>query len=412
MKGKKLQLGDFIGDTGNQVAVGGVMMELPSAPRATTLEIDVSKLPARPPFTAAISNLVYEIEEEDLATFFEDIKFITKIEIPRDEEDDEGRAGRFKGVAFVTVDGNRDAAIESLALILAKNDMLVCNRRARIEIYEDFVRGARYGDDRGGRGGGFAERRDRDPGFGRSDDADDWRRPAAASSEPSRDDRNDRYGGDRYGSDRGGRDDRGSDRYGDRGGRDGDRYGGRDDRDRGYGRDDRGYGRGGDDRGMSSAADNDSSWRRAAPEVPDRRNDDRRPDDRRPPPMRDAPKERPRLQLTKKTVPTGSSSTTTTGSSIFGSAKPIDTAKKEREIEEKLSKMSFNDNRRVDYAPRDAPRSDRDYQRKPTLTADERADQAARDLQRRVESGHNDTRPECDREEVVARSRFDMLDDQ
>ena len=55
-KGKKIQLGDFIGDTGlrlhnkplftvfegNKIAVNGEMMELPSAPRATTLEIDVS----------------------------------------------------------------------------------------------------------------------------------------------------------------------------------------------------------------------------------------------------------------------------------------------------------------------------------------------------------------------------------
>ena len=57
-KGKKIQLGDFIGDTGlssfiefyftffegNKIAVNGEMMELPSAPRATTLEIDVSKV--------------------------------------------------------------------------------------------------------------------------------------------------------------------------------------------------------------------------------------------------------------------------------------------------------------------------------------------------------------------------------
>ncbi|CAG5113530.1 Oidioi.mRNA.OKI2018_I69.chr2.g7629.t1.cds [Oikopleura dioica] len=432
-KGKKIQLGDFIGDTGNKIAVNGEMMELPSAPRATTLEIDVSLLPARPPFTASVANLVYEIQEEDLQKFFDDIPNITRIDIPREEDDiDGGQKGRFKGVAYVTVDGNRDSCISSMAKIMAKNDTMLAGRRAKIEIYDEFSSrgggrgGDRYGrDDRDGRDdrrGG----RERDPGFGRSDDADDWRRPAA----PSRDDRGgfggdrygsrggyddrrggDRYGGDRYGGDRYGGDRYGGDRdrdrgYGDRDRYGGDRYGDRGgygDRDRGYGRDDRdrGYGRDDRDRGFggsrySSAADEDNQWRRAEPEIPRR--------DPRDEVRRDAPRERPKLQLSKRTVNTEESAPKAAGSSasIFGSAKPIDTAKKEREIEQKLSKLSVDDKR--------PPRSS---DRKPSLTAEERAKKAEEDLKRRVESGELAAGPESNqREELGAQSRFAALEDE
>merc|ERR1719223_2519963 len=96
-----------------------------------------------------------------------------------------------------------------MAKIMAKNDLMLVGRRAKIEIYDEFgsrgSRGGRDGDrygDRGGRSDRGGDR-ERDPGFGRSDDADDWRRPAAA---PARDDRGG-FGGDRFGS-------RGGDRYG------------------------------------------------------------------------------------------------------------------------------------------------------------------------------------------------------
>ena len=56
----------------------------------------------------------------------------------------------------------------------------------------------------------------------------------------------------------------------------------------------------------------------------------------------EAPRERPRLQLAKRTVPKEEDSAApapaSNQSSIFGGAKPVDTAKKEKEIEEKLEK--------------------------------------------------------------------------
>ena len=48
-KGTKVALGDFIGESsGNTVNVGGKTVEMPSAPRASTLEIDVSQVFLRP----------------------------------------------------------------------------------------------------------------------------------------------------------------------------------------------------------------------------------------------------------------------------------------------------------------------------------------------------------------------------
>ena len=51
----------------------------------------------------------------------------------------------------------------------------------------------------------------------------------------------------------------------------------------------------------------------------------------------DGPKERPKLQLAKRSAPVEAAPST--NSSIFGGAKPVDTAAKEREIEEKLEKQ-------------------------------------------------------------------------
>ena len=92
--------------------------------------------------------MVYEIQEEDLEKFFEDIEFvfstiviwciyshISRISIPRESDDGDSR-GRFNGVAYVTVDGDRDACIGSMAKIMAKNDLMLVGRRAKIEIYD------------------------------------------------------------------------------------------------------------------------------------------------------------------------------------------------------------------------------------------------------------------------------------
>jgi len=52
------------------------------------------------------------------------------------------------------------------------------------------------------------------------------------------------------------------------------------------------------------------------------------------------PKERPKLQLAKRSVQSAEEESTDKASqaAIFGGAKPVDTTKREKEIEEKLSK--------------------------------------------------------------------------
>jgi len=417
--GTKIGLGDFLGETANTVNIGGNVVELPSAPKAATLEIDVTKLPRDPPFTAELANLPYDITEEQVWNFFGDLK-ISKIDIPREDED-----GRFKGKAFIIVDGKRDAAIETLAHVLAKTDNILMGRRIRIEIYQP-----RRSDDR--RGGP----RD-DPNFGRSDKGG-WRRDA---SPPRRDDRygrDDRGGG--YGrggydrrDDRGGYDDRrgggggyddrrgyddrsrggygggGYDRRDDRGGGYDRGYDRRDDRggyDRGYDRD-RSYGgrgydhygggrdyRGDDRRGgyRPSPSEDDRSWRRAEPEIPDR------------PDLRREERSRPKLQLQARTKPVeetqNQKSARPVSSNPFGAAKAVDTSAKEKEIEQKLKETTISDN----------SKPKKEYVKK--LTAEERAAQKAEELKKQIESGVSVSEEEKEKTEIGTKSRFDLLDEE
>lgn len=446
VKGKKVGLGEFMGETAtNVVTVDGKAVELPNGPRASTLEIDITKLPRRPPYTATVANLAYDVTEKDLENFFEDVE-IERVEIPRQGEDSGDK--RFKGIAYVIVDGPN--AVDNLAQVLAKSDFMLLNRKVKIDIYQPDSRfgGDRRGGDRMGRGG--PGERD-DPGFGRSDNNDDWRGGGAPAEDRSSSSRG--FGGSSFGERRepergygsrdtdrgyGSRDygasrDFGSSRGYDRDSRDsrddrGGAGGDRDDRDRGYGGSRDSYGP------PRSAADDDNQWRRAAPEIPvrtDIRDEPRRDEPRRDEPRRDnyerrdepARTERPRLQLQKRTTEKADSGASAP-SSIFGAAKPIDTRQKEKEIEEKLKKVSLRDeNPRRDYDRRDGPRRDdprdgprrddpRDGPRQPELTTEERARQKEEELKKRVELGIVDSRPECDREDTVTvTSRFAALND-
>jgi len=390
-RGTKLGLGEFLGESANTVNIDGNAVELPSAPKAATLEIDVTKLPREPPFTAELANLPYDITEQQVWNFFGDLK-ISRIDIPREDED-----GRFKGKAYIIVDGKRDAAIDTLAHVLAKTDNILMGRRIRIEIYQP------RRDDRR-----------QDPNFGRSDRAGGWRRDPS----PRRDDRgyggrggydrrDDRYG-DRRDDRRGGYDDRGygrggydrrDDRYDDRRGgydrRDDRGYGGGYDRGydrpgygRGYdqrgGRDDRGYGSRGSYR---SAAEDDRSWRRAEPEIPDR------------PDLRNE-RERPKLQLQARSKPVESQSAAprSASSNPFGAAKAVDTSAKEKEIEQKLKQTTLSDKPKKEFVKK--------------LTAEERAAQKAEELKKKLESGMSLEDEKKEKTEIGTKSRFDLLDEE
>merc|ERR1712038_14416 len=232
-KGKTLNLTEFLGPDGgstykapgsaatvaveigsswaDQMEEGEAMYErdrpsqkivLPTAPSATFgPDIDDDKIPRRPPFTAYIANLPYDVDEGQVQEVFERARLkITQVRLMKDE------GGRLRGYGYADFE-DRDSLID----VLSMTDLAVNNRKMRIDLASQAGKGS-------GGGGGFGDRE----GRGRRE-RDGGGRGFSSYEAPRERGGYDR-GGDRYG-DR----DRGGDRYGDRGG---DRYGDRD-RDRG-----------------------------------------------------------------------------------------------------------------------------------------------------------------------------------
>nr|XP_054606702.1 eukaryotic translation initiation factor 4B [Nothobranchius furzeri] len=337
---------------------------LPTAPRsAREPNIDRSKLPRSPPYTAFLGNLPYEVTEESIKDFFRGLA-ISAVRLPREPNNPE----RLKGFGYAEFDD-----LESLLSALSLNEENLGNRRIRVDIAGQSNDKERDGGSMGGRdrGGRMA-----DMGPDKTDS--DWRaRPSADADDgpPRRDDpfgekSRDRYESDRYrdgprrDNDRydSGRD-RYRDRYDDRDRKDRyddrERYDDRDRRDRYDNKDRRDFSQGGyDSRGGGSRRAFGSGFRRDYEDgrgssdrygerdhYGDREDRYERREER-------APQQRPKLNLKPRSVPkeeegTGSSGSTSPAvapssgsraSSIFGGAKPVDTAAKEREVEERLKK--------------------------------------------------------------------------
>ncbi|XP_037106887.1 eukaryotic translation initiation factor 4Ba [Syngnathus acus] len=330
---------------------------LPTAPRsAREPNIDRSRLPRSPPYTAFLGNLPYDVTEESIKDFFRGLA-ISAVRLPREPSNHE----RLKGFGYAEFDD-----VDSLLRALSLNEENLGNRRIRVDIADqsnDKERdsGMMGGRDRGGRMA--------DMGPDKTDS--DWRaRPSGEESDdgpPRRDDAFGERSRDRYESDRfrdGSRRDYdgGRDRYRDR-------YDDRDRReyDRGY--DSRGGGGGRRAFGSSFRRDyddnrgsNDRFGDRDRYGERDRYSEDRyerrdeKRDDR-------APQQRPKLNLKPRSVPkdeeggsagSGGSSPavapTSSGraSSIFGDAKPVDTAAKERAVEERLKKQEESFQRQLE----------------------------------------------------------------
>ncbi|KAJ0068982.1 hypothetical protein NL108_015752 [Boleophthalmus pectinirostris] len=331
---------------------------LPTAPRsAREPNIDRSRLPRSPPYTAFLGNLPYDVTEESIKEFFRGLA-ISAVRLPREPSNPE----RLKGFGYAEFDD-----VESLMRALSLNEENLGNRRIRVDIADqsndkERDNGPMGGRDRGGRMS--------DMGPDKTDS--DWRARPAGDTDDGPPRREDSYGSrDRYESDRyrdaPRRDDRydgGRDRYG--GGRD--RYDDRDRRDR-Y--DDRGgydsRGGGGGRRAFGSSFRRDDYDSRGSSDRfgdRDRYGDDRyerreeRREDRGPP-------QRPKLNLKPRSVPKeeeGSGGTSPTpapapsrSSSIFGNAKPVDTAAKEREVEERLKKQEERRQRQLEEDKGRAP---------------------------------------------------------
>ncbi|KAL0977830.1 hypothetical protein UPYG_G00161840 [Umbra pygmaea] len=342
---------------------------LPTAPRsAREPNVDRSRLPRK---------------------FFRGLA-ISAVRLPREPSNPE----RLKGFGYAEFDD-----VDSLLRALTLNEENLGNRRIRVDI-------ADQSNDKEGRDNGQMGGRDRmgrmgDMGGPDKTDSDDWRaRPPSDSDDrpPKREESafgsRDRYG-DRDGPRRDNDRDRGfgGDRDRDRG------FGGDRDRDRGFGGD-RGYGGGRDryddrDRGGESGAfgsRRDDGGRRAFGSGY-RRDDDggggrygdrdryggdkedryERREERREERGEGGPTQRPKLVLKPRSTPkeetqagTGGGGTAPTApataptasrASIFGAAKPVDTAAKEREVEEKLQRQLEEDKSRgFDRKPRDKDR--------------------------------------------------------
>ncbi|XP_064899507.1 eukaryotic translation initiation factor 4B isoform X2 [Columba livia] len=328
---------------------------LPTAPRAAREpNIDRSRLPKSPPYTAFLGNLPYDVTEESIKDFFRGLN-ISAVRLPREPTNPE----RLKGFGYAEFED-----IDSLFQALSLNEESLGNRRIRVDVADQ------------------AQDKDRDDRcFGRDRDRfrdserfeSDWRaRPAASDSfddYPPR--RGDDSFGDRYR-------DRYDDRYRDGPRRDMDRgFGGRDrydDRSRDY---DRGYDSriGSGRRAFGSGYRRDDDYRGCGDRYDDRydRRDDRmdrwnsrddygRDDFRR---EDRGPTQRPKLNLKPRSAPkeeeaaVAPAAQSSRAASIFGGAKPVDTAAREREVEERLQKeqeklqRQLEDDKRIERRPRE-----------------------------------------------------------
>lgn len=137
-KGKVLSLQSFLSN-GNDAPIGVTQVtkkirdsddedalpqtyQLPTAPRSTRLFEDDS-VPHKPPFLAHVSNLPFDIKEDDIYEFFE--VPLLSVRLPR-EDGDTGRIRGFGHIEFET----RDDLIQAISL----PDPHIKNRRVRIDI--------------------------------------------------------------------------------------------------------------------------------------------------------------------------------------------------------------------------------------------------------------------------------------
>jgi translation initiation factor 4B len=102
-----------------------VRQQLPSAPKSILRpDVDLEKVPKKPPFTAYISNISFEADEDKIKVFFKDCKVIS-VRIAIDG------GGRSRGFGHVDFE-DRD----SLILALGKNEISFNNRPLKVTLDE------------------------------------------------------------------------------------------------------------------------------------------------------------------------------------------------------------------------------------------------------------------------------------
>ncbi|KAL5282381.1 EIF4B family protein [Megaselia abdita] len=305
-KGKVLSLQSFLSN-GNETPIGVTQVtkkvrdsddedalpqiyQLPTAPRSTRLFDDV---PHNPPFLAHMSNLPFDIKEDDIYEFF-GVPLIS-LRLPREE----GETGRIRGFGHIEFE-TRDDLIQAISL----PDPHIKNRRVRIDIPNENEQKRNYNRNNRYEGGS---------GFGGSNDnreSSNWRR----DNDNNRDD-NRRTGG---------------------------------------------YNKSNYNRAPREGSPEGGSWRTGNRPNLDASSQTRPNSDRysnRSQVSFEVSAERPKLNLAPRTLPLPEIVTKpeeeghntpvpeisqrppkVSAEQIFGSAKPVDTAAKEKEVEDKLEK--------------------------------------------------------------------------
>ena len=297
--------------------------QLPTATKAALEpDFDLAQVPSKPPFTAHLSNISFEADDAKVRGFFNGCN-ILNLRLPIDER------GTFKGHGYIDFTDR-----ESLISALKKNATPFFNRPLRVQLESDHKKKQLQ------QRGDYTELR--------SDEAD-WRRPQQTEeSQPTRS----------YGEQRGGRGGYGQQRRGGNHGHQGhqgyqqrDNHQGYHQRDNQQGYHQRenqqGYHQRDNQQGYQQR-DNQQGYQRKpygsgyrqqrASETSEHAESHSVSSSASTPTT--SMTERPKLNLAPRTLPVEESKIDSgeKSSSIFGSAKPVNTAAREREIEEKLKK--------------------------------------------------------------------------
>lgn len=115
------------------------MIALPTAPRATRLLND-DTVPHNPPFQAYISNLPYDLTDNDVYDFFEAMEIVS-LRLPTR---DDGEPGRLRGFGYVEF-AKRQELIDALSI----TEPIIHGRRIRIDLSSESDRGRQQRNNRG-----------------------------------------------------------------------------------------------------------------------------------------------------------------------------------------------------------------------------------------------------------------------
>lgn len=138
---------------------------IPTAPRSQRV-LDDSTIPTSPPFSAHISNLPYDLNETDIQEYFESVTNSTVLSVRLPRED--GDSGRMRGFGYIEF-GDRDGLIAAVS----QPELTLRNRKIRIDVSTE--NDSKRGGNR------------RYDNFGASDNRDsNWRRGQDSNDSSSR----------------------------------------------------------------------------------------------------------------------------------------------------------------------------------------------------------------------------------